>query len=145
MGEEGNENADRLANQGCWLAETPERDWAALEQEVLDSAYWDDDAEAVQPIVIDDDPEPPVQDATESAVLVEEMEWEPTPPAPPPAPTPVNLSQKVRFSNLNNCNEPTSGRSGPNTHLHPLRFRFYHFLYRHRHSTRCANLREIAL
>lgn len=89
MGEEGNEGADQLANQGCWLAETPERDWAALEQEVLDSAYWDDDAEAVQPIVIDDDPEPPVQDATESAAPIEEMEWEPTPPAPPPAPTPV--------------------------------------------------------
>lgn len=35
-GHEGNEGADGLANQGCLLAEEPERDWQSLEGEVWD-------------------------------------------------------------------------------------------------------------
>ncbi|KAK7688797.1 hypothetical protein QCA50_008337 [Cerrena zonata] len=34
-GHEGNEGADALANQGCWQPEEPERDWEALEEQLL--------------------------------------------------------------------------------------------------------------
>lgn len=34
-GHEGNEGADALANQGCLLPEMPDRDWKALEEQVL--------------------------------------------------------------------------------------------------------------
>ena len=80
-GEEGNENADSLANKGCWLPEVPEPDWAALEQEVLDDMeYWDaqdDFDDELVAVVNDAPPEVPVKQAS---------------PCPAPAPAPVQVA-----------------------------------------------------
>ena len=68
-GEEGNENADSLANKGCWLPEVPEPDWAALEQEVLDDMeYWDaqDFEDELVAAVAEAAPKGPVKQASPS-------------------------------------------------------------------------------